>query len=497
MSTEPNKKAPRENTVAISILKFVPLFVFAGLVIFAKLDLLVAAPIATIVAIVVAMYVNRSGFDSAFDYALKAAASIVQVFFILMFAYGVAECFMATGVGAAVINIALAAGVTGKTIAIVALLVTCVLSIATGSSWGTFAACAPIFLWLNYIIGGNLILTLGAVAGGSCFGDNIGMISDTTVLSCGMQDIKIIDRVKHQGVWSVLCLVAAIVVTFVLSMSLPGTQGNITEALAAIPAEAYAALEEERPAALILLGQVESGVPIYMVIPLILVIATAFMGINTLLCLGSGMLSSLILGYFAGTCTLDAWLNDMLLTGFGDAGSWSIVMMCWVAGFGGVMNSMNAFEPLANLIVKMSGKVRHLMGWCGVLCLVGNVALADETAQIATISPIVRNIVEENVEGSEEDMYKLRVRLATYNDALGVYGSELIPWHCFPVFFCAIANAVYPIASFTTIDIIKNNFMSMIMVATILVFSFTGLDKFIPMFGLPSEPQVRLKKSAK
>lgn len=493
MSTNPTKKAPRETTVAISILKFVPLFVFAGLVIFCKMDLLLAGPIATLVAIVVCMYVNRSSFDDAFNFALKAAASIVQVFFILMFAYGVAECFMATGVGAVVINIALSAGVTGKTIAVVALIVTCILSIATGTSWGTFAACAPIFFWMNYIIGGNLILTLGAVAGGSCFGDNIGMISDTTVLSCGMQDIKIIDRVKHQGVWSILCVAAAIIVTFLMSMSLPGTQADINQALAAIPEEAYAALAEERPAALILLEQVQTGVPIYMIIPLLAVIVVAFMGVNTLLALGAGMVSALILGCAAGTCTLQAWLEDMLLVGFGGAGEWSIVMMCWVAGFGGVMNSMNAFEPLAKLVVKMSGKVRSLMGWCGVLCLVGNVALADETAQIATISPIVRNIVEENVEGSEEDMYKLRVRLATFNDALGVYGSELIPWHSFPVFFCAIANAVYPIGNFTTLDIARCNIMSMIMVASILIFTFTGLDRFIPMFGLPGEPNVRMK----
>ena len=112
MSTNPTKKAPRETTVAISILKFVPLFVFAGLVIFCEMDLLLAGPIATLVAIVVCMYVNRSSFDDAFNFALKAAASIVQVFFILMFAYGVAECFMATGVGAVVINIALSAGVS-------------------------------------------------------------------------------------------------------------------------------------------------------------------------------------------------------------------------------------------------------------------------------------------------------------------------------------------------------------------------------------------------
>ncbi len=497
MSNEKKQPNPRETTVLLAVLKFVPLLIFALLVIWAQLDLLIAAPIASMAAIVVAMYVNRLDFDGVFEFGLKSGASIVQVFFILMFAYGVAECFMATGVGAVVINLALAAGVTGKTIAVVALLVTCVLSIATGTSWGTFAACAPIFLWLNYIIGGDVVLTLGAIAGGSCFGDNIGMISDTTVLSCGMQDIKIIDRVKHQGVWSVLAIIVSVIIVFVLSMSQPGTQGNIQDALNNIPAEAYAALEEERPGALILLGQVaEGGTPIYMIIPLVLVIATAFMGLNTMLCLGSGMVSALILGYAAGTCTLEQWLNDLLLVGFGDAGGWSIVMMLWVAAFGGIMNSMNAFEPLAKLIVMISGKVRHLMSWCGVLCLVGNVALADETAQIATISPIVRNIVEENVEGSEEDMYKLRVRLATYNDALGVYGSELIPWHCFPVFFAGIADAVYPIfpGGINTTHIIMNNFMSMVMVASILLLSFTGWDRFIPGFGIPREPAVTLRK---
>ena len=187
------------------------------------------------------------------------------------------------------------------------------------------------------------------------------------------------------------------------------------------------------------------------------------------------------------------WLNDLLLTAFGDAGSWSIVMMCWVSAFGGIMNSMNAFEPLAKLVVKLSKNIHHLLGWCGLMCILGNAALADEAAGIATFSPIVRGIVEDSVEEgtSEEDMYKLRVRLATYTDALGVYGSELIPWHCFPVFFLAIAQAVYPIAEIAIWDIIVNNWMSMVSVVTVLVLSFTGLDRLIPLFGVP---EVALKK---
>ena len=53
-----------------------------------------------------------------------------------------------------------------------------------------------------------------------------------------------------------------------------------------------------------------------------------------------------------------------------------MIMMLWVSVFGGIMNSMNTFDPLAKFFVKISKNVQQLMGWCGILCLVGNAALA-------------------------------------------------------------------------------------------------------------------------
>lgn len=487
---------PKKQKLWVPVLKFVPLIVFATLVIAFKLDLLIAAPFATFAAVVVYMITERCRFEKAFSHGLKAAREITVVFFILMFAYGVAECFMATGVGAALINLALKLGISARTIAPVAILVTCLLSVATGSSWGTFAACAPIFLWLNHLVGGDVLLTVCAIAGGACFGDNIGMISDVTVLSCGMQDVKIIDRVKHQSVWSILCLVISMVIFYLVGRHLPNVAGDVEQAMAQIPQSARDALAEQRPSALQLLEQVESGVPYYMVIPLIVVIALSFLGTHTLLCLGAGMVSSLLLGLLAGTLSINDWLSDMLLKGFGDAGSWTVVMMMWVAAFGGIMNAMNAFDPLAKLVVKLSRNVHQLMGWCGLLCLVGNMALADEAAQVATMSPIVRDVVEKNVAcETEEDAYRLRLRLATYTSSMGIYGSELVPWHCFPVFFAAIANAVYPMYHFTSFDIISKNYMSFIVIGSILVLSFTGWDRIIPMFGLPKNAKlIKAKK---
>lgn len=482
----------------IAALKFVPLLIFASLIIFFKMDLLLAAPIATFSAILVYIFVNRTNFEKAFQEGLEAVKKICLIFFILMFAYGVAECFMATGVGAALINLALLLGVTARTIAVVAIVVTCLLSVATGSSWGTFAACAPIFLWLNHLVGGDTVLTVCAVAGGSCFGDNIGMISDVTVLSCGMQDVKIIDRVKHQAFWSIGCLLISMVIFYLAGLHLPSTQGDVAAAIAQIPEEAYLALEEQRPSALLLLEQVKAGVPYYMIIPMILVIVMSFLERHTLLCLAAGMLSALILGLFAGTVDVKSWLEDMLYKGFSDAGSWVVVMMMWVAAFGGIMSAMDAFRPLANFVVRISKNVHQLMGWCGILCFLGNMALADEAAQVTTISPIIRDIVDKNVEtDSEKDAYQLRLKLATFTSSMGIYGSELIPWHCFPVFFASIANAVYPIMEqpLTTIDIISKNYMSFIVIGTIILLTFTGLDRLIPSFGIPKSARLRKERS--
>jgi Na+/H+ antiporter NhaC len=111
------------------------------------------------------------------------------------------------------------------------------------------------------------------------------------------------------------------------------------------------------------------------------------------------------------------------------------------------------------------------------------------------MSPIVRKIVEENVvTDSEQDAYTFRLRLATFTSSMGIYGSQLIPWHCFPVFFAGIATAVYPIRVFSPVDVIGKNYLSFLIVGTALLLTFTGWDRFVPGFGLPRTAKLRSKK---
>ena len=481
-----------------ALLRLTPIVVIAGLML-SGMDILLAAPLSFMYAILIAMIVDRYKFNELLDAALDNLKHFLIVFLILQAAYAVAECFMATGVAASVINMSLAAGLNAKVLAVVALMVTAILSIATGTSWGTFAACAPIFLWLNHIVGGNIALTIGAIAGGSCFGDNIGLISDTTIVSSGIQEVEIIKRVRHQGVWSFLCLaISAVVFYFAgVALGLPSTTGQAADAIAQIPQDVWAALAEKRPSAVTLLELVKAGVPAYMILPLIIVLGLAIKGFSTLICLGAGIISSLIFGLMAGTVGSISEFLELVYTGFSDAGSWSIAMMLWVGAFGGVMRKMNAFDPIAVVVLKMVRKVRHLMFSNAVICLLGNAALADEMAQIVTIGPIIKDMTESSVVGSKEDMYTLALRNATFSDAMGVLGSQLIPWHVYMGFFLGISASVYPLAANVTVgDIITHNYLAWIAVGSMLFLTFTGLDRFIPLFKIPSEPDVYLKSQA-
>lgn len=482
----------------VGLFKFSPVFVLAGLMMF-KVDCLIAAPIATIYAFIVASITDKFKFNDLVDCAVDNVKELNLVFFILMLAYAMAEAFMSTGVGASLVNIALSLGVTGRTVAVVSFLVTAVLSVATGTSWGTFAACAPIFLWLNHMVGGNILLTTASIAGGACFGDNIGLISDTTVVSSGIQDVEVIHRIKSQGPWSLICLAITVVAIFALSvtMGLPTEATNAAAAINQIPPQVMVDLEATRPSAVELLNQVKEGVPYYMAIPLILVLVVAIKGLPTLVCLSVGIASSFVLGSFAGTVgSLNEFLQ-LMMSGFKEAGSWVIVMMMWVGAFGGIMSKMKAFEPLSNLVMYLARSVKQLMFMNGLLCLAGNAALADEMAQIVTVGPIIKELVEKNVDGSEEDLYQLRLRNATFSSSLGVFGSQLIPWHVYIGFYVGILSAVYPLHQFVATDIIKYNIMAFITVGSILLLTLTGLDRFIPKFGLPREPQVKLKRKEK
>jgi Na+/H+ antiporter NhaC len=73
-----------------------------------------------------------------------------------------------------------------------------VISLATGSSWGTFAILMALAIPVAHNIGAPMYLTIAAVLSGGLFGDHTSPISDTTVLASIGADCPHIDHVTTQ-----------------------------------------------------------------------------------------------------------------------------------------------------------------------------------------------------------------------------------------------------------------------------------------------------------
>lgn len=147
------------------------------------------------------------------------------------------------------------------------------LGTATGTSVGTITALVPIAVGLASESGLSVPMMLGACAGGAMFGDNLSMISDTTIAATRTQGVALKDKFR---VNFYIALPAALITLVILLFVGRGT----------------AAVMEPRTFALM------------KVVPYVLVLALAIAGVNVFLTLTLGIFSAGFIGMFCGDLTV-------------------------------------------------------------------------------------------------------------------------------------------------------------------------------------------------
>jgi len=98
-------------------------------------------------------------------------------------------------------------------------LVACVISFATGTSYGTMAILIPTAIPIAYAVDGNTyglttVISLGAVLDGAIFGDHCSPISDTTILSATASSCDLIQHTRTQLPYSLVVAAAALVCAY-------------------------------------------------------------------------------------------------------------------------------------------------------------------------------------------------------------------------------------------------------------------------------------------
>jgi len=102
-------------------------------------------------------------------------------------------------------------------------LISCAISFATGTSWGTMAIVLPNTVVLAYTLGadfsggplGLTIISIAAVLEGSIFGDHCSPISDTTLLSSMASGSDHMDHAQTQMPYALLAMLVALLAGYV------------------------------------------------------------------------------------------------------------------------------------------------------------------------------------------------------------------------------------------------------------------------------------------
>lgn len=121
--------------------------------------------------------------------------------------------------------------VSPKWLLVTAFLITCLVSVATGTSWGSVATMGVALMGIASALGVNPAATAGAVIAGSYFGDKISPLSDTTNLAPLAAGSNLYEHIGHMFWTTVPASIVSLVVYAVVGLNANTAAGATSEAV--------------------------------------------------------------------------------------------------------------------------------------------------------------------------------------------------------------------------------------------------------------------------
>lgn len=236
----------------------------------------------------------------------------------------------------------------------------CFISLSVGTSVGTVVALTPLAVEIAQMAEANTAFYVAVVLGGAFFGDNLSFISDTTIAATRSQGCNMADKFKA-NLW--IALPAAIVTLI-----------------------AYIVMGQDTPPI-----QLAQESDYMLILPYIVVLATAIAGINVTIVLSLGILSAIIMGMVNGISLIDmASFAGTGIDGMGDL----IIITLLAAGMLGLIKAAGGIQfLLQGLTSRISGR-RGAQAILALLVGIVNLCTANNTVAIITVGGISRDIAE-------------------------------------------------------------------------------------------------------
>ncbi|QDO94912.1 Na+/H+ antiporter NhaC family protein [Formosa sediminum] len=345
---------------------FVFVFTFLGVGIYQDDFYALPSPIAVIGGIIVAFIMFKDAIASKIKTLLEGCGDdkILTMCLIYLLAGAFAAITNATGSVDAIVNMGLDY-IAIQYIYVGIFIIAGFLSVSTGTSVGAIVALGPIVVSFADKSTADLAILCGALLGGSMFGDNLSVISDTTIAATQSLGCKMSDKFKQNIKIAIPAAVFTIVVLIFQGLNLKTEQ---------IQTVAY-------------------SYEIIKIMPYVLVIVLSIIGVNVFVTLLIGAVSAAALGIIYNDFT---WLQATKISYEGFTNMTEIFLLSLLTG------------GLAALVAKQGGidfilvNIKKLIknktsAQLGIATLVSsiNMAIANNTVSIIIAGPIGKTINDE------------------------------------------------------------------------------------------------------
>ncbi len=238
-------------------------------------------------------------------------------------------------------------------------LAACFISLSVGTSVGTIVALTPIAAGIAQQTGTSVPFVTAVVVGGAFFGDNLSFISDTTIVATSTQGCRLSDKFRANAFIVVPAALVILALYLVMGSHIHSPQD---------------------------VGEVS----ILKVLPYLMVLLAAVLGMNVMAVLVVGLVLTGIIGILLGSFDIFGWFGYM---GEGIVGMGELIIITMMAG--GLLELIKHNGGIDFLIERMTRHVKDKRGAeLSIAALVSLVDLctANNTVAIITVGGIAKQV---------------------------------------------------------------------------------------------------------
>lgn len=347
----------------IPLIIFVGMFLGVGIITgdFTTMPLNVAILVATIVGLVLN---RKESFQKKVEIFTKGAGHSNIILMMLIFLLAGAFSQTTEDMGGVKSTVNLGLSLIPENLIIVGLFVICMfVSLSMGTSVGTVAAIAPVGFGLSQATDVSAAITMATVVGGAMFGDNLSMISDTTIAAVRTQKTKMSDKFK---VNIKIVLPGAIFTVIVLWFLTNGAQTDASKSY---------------------------DYDLIKVVPYLFVLILALFGVNVIIVLIGGIILSAIIGLFYGTFD---WIGLLSSISKGIIGMEDIAIIALlIGGLVALIQHNGGITWLLNFVRnRVKSKRGAELGIAGLVS-VADISTANNTISILMAGSLAKDISDE------------------------------------------------------------------------------------------------------